>query len=460
MADVHRLPLPPHSVEAEQALLGSLILDAKAWPRVASQIVAADFYRADHRIIFAAIAALQDTRLAVDVVSITELLERLGTLSDAGGLAYIGRLARDTPSAENIETYAGLVRERSSLRRLKTIGEEIAGSACDAGERCAAELTASAQENLHRLQRCARTGKGLIGARQLVGELTDDLDARSAGRSVGLRVGLADFDDLTNGLEPGDLVVIAARPGMGKTALLVSIASLVSQTIVAAVFSAEMPSSQLMRRCVALQAEIPQGLLRRPEKLTRDDWSKIDKAAGTIAQRKLWIDDTGSPSLSHIRAEAIALKSRASIGLVLIDYVQLVRGPGANRYEQLRDVAYGLKALAKELAAPIIVLAQLNRGVESREHKRPHISDLRDSGAIEEAADIVGLLYSEGYYDREFSMPYVLECQIAKNRNGERGQCLWHFDGQYSRVVPLDPGAAANYRRVLTKAQQRASSDL
>jgi replicative DNA helicase len=221
-----------------------------------------------------------------------------------------------------------------------------------------------------------------------------------------------------------------------------------------------MPSSQLMRRCVALQAGIPQGLLRRPEKLTGDDWSKIDKAASTIAQRKLWIDDTGSPSLSHIRAEAISLKSRASIGLVLVDYVQLVRAPGANRYEQLRDVAYGLKALAKELAVPVIVLAQLNRGVEAREHKRPQMSDLRDSGAIEEAADIVGLLYSEGYYDHDFSMPYVLECQIAKNRNGERGQCLWHFDGAYSRVAPLDPGAAANYRRLLTKAHQRASSDL
>jgi replicative DNA helicase len=458
MADVARLPFPPHSVEAEQAVLGSLLISPTAWTRV-SNIEPSDFYRNDHRVIFAAIAAMHGKGHAVDAVTVTDYLERQGTLSETGGLAYLGRLANDTPTAANVETYAAAVRERASLRKLAAIGGKIVAMASDASDRSAAEIAASAQEHLHGLQTRARTGKGLVDARQLVNELTDDLDARAAG-SMGLRIGLADFDELTCGLEPGDLVVIAARPGMGKTALLVSIGSLVSQTIGAAVFSAEMPSSQLMRRCVALQAEIPQGMLRRPEKLTRDDWSKIDKAAGTIAHRKLWIDDTGSPSLAHIRSETIALKARASLGLVLVDYVQLVRAPGKNRYEELRDVAYGFKALAKELAVPIIVLAQLNRGVEAREHKRPHISDLRDSGAIEEAADIVGLLYSEGYYDREFSMPYVLECAIEKNRNGERGQCLWHFDGAYSRVAPLDSGAAINYRRLLTTKHQRSSSDL
>jgi replicative DNA helicase len=459
MADIHRLPLPAHSVEAEQALLGSLLIEPRAWPRISNRIEASDFYRNDHRILFAAIAALCSDRKAIDTVIVADHLEREGTLADAGGLSYIGRLARDTPTAANIESYADAVRERSSLRRLNKIGETIIGLTTDGDGRSAAELIASAQDDLHRLQTSARVGTGLVDARQLVNEFTDDLDARSDG-SIGLRIGLPDFDDLTNGLEPGDLAVMPARPGIGKTALLVSIAGVTSQTTVTAVFSAEMPAQQLMRRCVALQAEIPQGLLRRPEKLTNDDWSKISKAAGTIAQRKLWIDDTGLPSLAHIRSETIALKSRASLGLVLVDYVQLVRAPGSNRYEQLRDVSYGLKALAKELAVPIIVLAQLNRGVEAREHKRPHISDIRDSGAIEEAADIVGLLYSEGYYDREFSMPYVMECAIEKNRNGERGLCLWRFDGAYSRVSPLDTGATAQYRRLLSKPQQRAKADL
>jgi replicative DNA helicase len=457
MADVHRLPTPPHSIEAEQSVLGSVLIDNSVFHLISNRIESSDFYRADHRIIWSAYKALQAEHQAIDAVTVSAYLERKGTLTETGGLAYLGQLGNDTPTTANVETYAGIVRERASLRRLKAIAEETAAQACDAGERSAAELVANAQEDLHRLQTSARTGKGLTDARQLVNEFTDDLDARAAG-AMGLRIGLPDFDELTCGLEPGDLVVIPARPAMGKTALLVSIASTVSQTHGTAVFSAEMPSAQLMRRCVSLQAEIPQGSLRRPAKLTDEDWAKISTAAGVIAQRKLWIDDTGSPSLSHIRSETIALKSRASLGLVMVDYVQLVRAPGANRYEQLRDVAYGLKALAKEIAVPIIVLAQLNRDLEKRDDKRPHISDVRDSGAIEEAADIVGLLYSEGYYDPQFGMPYVLECQIAKNRNGERGQCLWHFSGAYSRVTPLDPGAAANYRRLLSRPQKRASS--
>ncbi len=459
MGKVRRLELPPHSVEAEQALLGSLLIDATAWPRIAPKISAADFYRNDHRVIFAAIATLYGLHQTIDAVTVNEHLERSGAISQTGGLAYIGTLAKDTPSAANIEIYAGVVRERAVLRSLKAIGDRISDAATNPNDRTSAELVASAQESLQSLYSHARPGKGLVNAKQLVSDLTDDLDTRSRG-PIGLKIGLDDFDDLTGGLEGGDLVVIPARPGMGKTALMTSIAGIVSQRSGTAVFSAEMPSQQLMRRCMALQAQIPQGLLRRPERLTVDDWAKIDKAAGVIAQRKLWIDDTALPDLSHIRSETIALKSRASLGLVLVDYVQLVRAPGANRYEQLRDVAYGLKALAKELSVPIIVLAQLNRGIENREHKRPHISDIRDSGAIEEAADIVGLLYSEGYYDREFEMPYVLECAIEKNRNGERGHCLWHFDGAYSRVSQLNAGAAAQYRRLLAKPQRRGAADL
>jgi replicative DNA helicase len=457
MAEVKRLGIPAHDIGAEQSVLGSLLISESAWSvGVLGKLTTDDFYRADHRIIFPAISTLHGKRLAVDYVTVCDYLERQGTIDDAGGPAYIARLAKDTPTADNIETYVAVVRERSLLRRFTNTAGKILRSAADVGERTAGELIAGAQQDLQDLQTSARTGKGLIDARQLIGELTDDLDSRATTAPAGLRLGLPDFDELTCGLESGDLVVIAARPGMGKTALLVSIASTISQSEGVAVFSAEMPAQQLMRRCLALQTEIPQGLLRRPEKLTNEDWSRIATAASTIAQRKLWIDDTGLPRLAHIRAETITLKARAPLGLVLVDYVQLVTAPGSNRYEQLRDVSYGLKALAKELAAPIIVLAQLNRSVESRDQKRPHLSDLRDSGAIEEAADVVGLLYSESYYDREFSMPYVLECSIEKNRNGERGQCLWHFDGAYSRVRPLDSGAASNYRRLLNKPPRSA----
>jgi replicative DNA helicase len=458
MAEIRRLPVPPQSTEAEQAVLGALLIDRTAWARIASRIAAADFFRPDHRIIFGAIARLINDQVAVDVVTVADLLERQGTLVDAGGLAYIATLARDTPTGANVEGYYTAVRERASLRQLRAIGEEIMRRVADA-DGSAGELVADVQEQLQRLQTQARTGKGLISARQLASELIDDLDRRSSGQT-GLSLGLPDFDALTCGLEPGDLVVIAARPGVGKTALLVSVAAHISKDRPTAVFSAEMPAMQLMRRALAAQSNIPQGLLRRAEKLKQEDWQAITPATESLAQRRLWVDDTAAPMLAHIRAECIALNARERLGLVLIDYVQLVRGAGANRYEQLRDVAYGLKALAKDLAVPIIVLAQLNRGVESRERKRPTVSDLRDSGAIEEAADIVGLLYSEGYYDHDFGMPYVLECLVEKNRNGERGVCLWRFDGAHSRVTLLDDGATKEYRTLQARKQQRGGIDL
>lgn len=458
MGDLARLPVALHSIEAEQALIGALLIDGGAWSRIATSIGAADFYRADHRTIFDAVATLNAERKASDVVTVSALLERRGDLADAGGMAYIATLARDTPSSTNIETYAAVVRERSSLRRLREFGEQLQRRIAEA-EGSAAELAADAQEQLQRLQQRARTSKGLTDSRQLVSELIDDLDRRSGG-PTGLSLGLPDFDELTNGLEPGDLVVIAARPGMGKTALLVSIASTVSGATPTAVFSAEMPAMQLMRRALALQSNLSQGLLRRAEKLTDEDWGAISAATGELGLRQLWVDDAGAPTLQHVRSECIALNARHRLGLVLVDYVQLVRGSGGNRYEQLRDVAYGFKTLAKDLAVPIIVLAQLNRGVEAREHKRPNVSDLRDSGAIEEAADIVGLLYQESYYDPHFGMPYVMECAIAKNRNGERGECLWRFQGAQSRVTPLEPGARAQYLQQRAKARRNGADDL
>jgi replicative DNA helicase len=277
----------------------------------------------------------------------------------------------------------------------------------------------------------------------------------------GLSVGLSDFDSLTSGLEPGDLIVIAARPGVGKTALAVTLMLNTSEHAPVAFFSAEMPALQLMRRAVARESSVSQRKLRRAEQLTDSDWSVIADAVGIIARRPIWIDDKPLPSLTHVRAECMLRKAQGGLGLVLIDYIQLVQGRGKNRYEELRDVSYGLKALAKELAVPIVVLAQLNRSVESREQKRPHISDLRDCGAIEEAADIVGLLYSEGYYHPDCSMPYVLECAIAKNRNGERGECLWRFNGDHSRVTVLETGATAQYRHNRAKQHTaRGNEDL
>lgn len=454
---VRALPAPSRSMAAEEAVLGCLLLDARAASRAPGLISAEHFASPAHRAIAAAIVWLASRGRPADTVSVAN---HLGTqLELAGGLAYLSKLARETPTAANVDAYARVVRSHAQLRALAALGTEIERQVAEAHGDDAERLIADVIQRLITLQADARRGPGLVPIEKLMRELVDDLDRRQRER-IGLNIGLADFDALTGGLEPGDLVVFAARPGMGKTSLLVTIAATVARTVPVAVFSAEMPALQLMRRALALVGHIPQNRLRRAATLTDTDWAAIAPAASEVSAMHLAIDDTPLPRLTHIRAESFAVKARQGLGLVLIDFVQLVKGSGANRYEELRDVAYGLKGLAKELGVPIIVLAQLNRGVESRERKRPNLSDLRDSGAIEEAADLVGLLYSEAYYERSFPMPYVLECQVAKNRNGERGQCLWRFSGERSAVEVLDMGAATQYRRMLAEQQRRDVGDV
>lgn len=454
--DPSRSAAPPHSIEAEQALIGSLLIDSTAWAPICSAVSSTDLYRPDHLAIFEAIAALAARGETHDVVTVADRLERTGKLEAVGGLAYLSRLARETPSAANVRAYAQVVRDRAALRSLDSFADELRRMVMDSRGQAADELMAEASRRLLELQTSRRRGKGLVASEHLVRDLIDDLDQRR-DHQKGLHIGLEDFDRITGGLEAGDLVVLAARPGMGKTSLLVTAGAEVAKATPVAIFSAEMPAQQLMRRCVALVGQVSQNRLRRAEQLTDSDWEAIGSAASTVGQLRVWVDDTPAPALTHIRAETFALKARSGLGLVLVDYVQLVQGAGANRYEQLRDVAYGLKALAKDLAVPIVILAQLNRGVEQRDRdKRPRLSDLRDSGAIEEAADIVGLLYAEGYYNPGFEMPDVLECQIAKNRNGERGECLWSFCGEYSLVTVLQEAARAQYRRL--REQQSASN--
>jgi replicative DNA helicase len=456
MGDVSRLRIPPHSVEAEQALLGAVLIEPAAWSRAA--VKASDFFRADHRVIFEAAAKVVAKRQPTDGVTVMTQLHADGQLEAAGGADYIAQLIEQTSSAANIAAYAQIIREKSSLRRLQQVASDAVAGVFESG-RTAEQQVGDAMQALLGLAESSRTGRGLVGVSDLVSALMDDLDRRLAGER-GLSVGLSDFDAISNGLEPGDLVVIAGRPGMGKTALLVSIASHVSRDAGVAIFSAEMSSQQLLRRCVSLVGSVEQGKLRKADELQDAEWESIGQAAELLAARRLWIDDTPSPSLNHVRSQVLALKSRAPLGLVMIDYVQLIQGTGNNRYEQLRDVAYGLKALAKEAGAPVILLAQLNRGVESRDHKRGRLSDLRDSGAIEEAADIVGMLYSEGYYNPDFGMPYVLECAIEKNRNGERGECLWHFAGAFSRVGVLQAGAREHYRTQRAQMRKPVGDDL
>jgi replicative DNA helicase len=456
MGAVSALPIPPHSVDAEQALLGAILIDPRAFSRVAIQ--PEDFYRAEHGLIFSAMAEIVPRGMP-DAVMVANVLRHRGQLEAVGGVEYLAQLHSEATSAANIQAYARIVLEKRTERRLREVGAGIVGRA-EAGQQKPDEQIGEAMRELLAIAETARAGKGLVTAKELVRELLDDLDRRRDG-AQGLSVGLPDFDALSNGLEAGDLVVIAGRPGMGKTALLVSIAAHVSKSAGVAVFSAEMSSQQLMRRCVSLLGSVSQGRLRRASEIQDADWDAIGAATGQLAERRLWIDDKPLPTLNHVRSEVLSLKAKAGLGLVLVDYVQLIQGAGANRYEQLRDVAYGLKGLAKEAGVPVILLAQLNRGVETRgENKRGRLSDLRDSGAIEEAADIVGMLYSEGYYDPGHSMAYVLECAIEKNRNGERGECLWYFAGEFSRVATLQDGAREQYRKMRNAARKPQGDDL
>lgn len=455
-ASVSRVPLPPHSVEAEQSLIGAVMLEPKAWARVANRVATADFYRADHRAIWDAICETLGDGLATDTTTLAAHLECDGRLSAAGGRDYLGRLVEDVPSAANIESYARIVRDRAIKRRIGECGHKVAQLMYS--EDGAPEALLEASRLIGDLHGTARVGRGLVEARKLVSNLLDDLERKRAGER-GLSVGLDDFDYLTFGLEAGDLVVLAGRPGMGKTATLVSMADYASRSTGVAVFSAEMPAQQLLRRSTSLISGIPQSKLRRPDNLDFADWDAIGHATTTLTERRLWIDDTAAPSLDHVRGEVLALATRAPVGLVMVDYVQLVTGEGANRYEELRTVAYGLKALAKEAACPVVLLAQLNRSVDGRDNKRPRLADLRDSGAIEEAADIVGLLYCEGYYDREFLVPDVLECAVEKNRNGERGLCLWKFSGETSRLRLLEEHERSHYRQLIEKQRRRGGKD-
>lgn len=451
---------PPRSLVAEENTLGALLSDSRAWPRIAGKLHAQDFSRPDHVLIFDAIEKLSSKGGVADSVTVTDYLKRHDQLEAAGGFAYLAKLQRETVSTSAVEQYAQVVAGKAFDRRFAEFGRVVNEMALTETGESREEKLAAAQRLLMNLHGQIRTGGGPVSSRDLIVELIDDLDRRREAPS-GISTGVADLDYLTSGLEPGDLIVIGARPGMGKTALAVTLTTNISATHGVLVFSAEMPSMQIMRRVLAKEASVSQKRLRRAEQLTDDDWVAMTPAIATIAERKFWVDDKALPSLEYIRAESFMLKAKHGLGLVIVDYVQLVKTGGRNRYEELRDISYGLKALAKELAIPVIVLAQLNRSVESREDKHPNMSDLRDSGAIEEAADIVALLYREGYYDPEFGMPYVLECAVEKNRNGDRGTCYWRFNGEHSRITQLDSGARAQYlHNIAAKKRPRGDNPL
>jgi replicative DNA helicase len=446
---IAQLRIPPHSIEAESSVLGGLLLDNAAWDRIADLLVDADFYRYEHRTIFAAIASLVNASRPADVITVYEQLQSLGKADEVGGLAYLNGLAQFVPGAGNIRRYAEIVRERAILRKLVTASDEIATNAFNPKGRPVAQILDEAEQKIFHIgEEGSRMKQGFQAMPQLVVQLLDRVQemADNPADITGVPTGFYDFDRMTSGMQAGDLIVLAARPSMGKTALAINIAEHVAleEGLPVAVFSMEMGASQLAIRIVGSIGRIDQGRLRTG-KLTDEEWPRLTEAIERLRNVSLHIDETPGLTPSELRANARRLARQCGrLGLIVVDYLQLMSGSGSdsseNRATELGEISRGLKMLAKELQCPVIALSQLNRSVETRTDKRPMMSDLRESGAIEQDADVILFIYRDDYYNKDSKEPGVAEVIIGKQRNGPTGTVKLTFLKPLTRFESMPQG--------------------
>ncbi len=451
--EVARLRVPPHSVEAEQSVLGGLLLDNMAWDRAGDLLTDSDFYRYEHRLIYAAIGALIAGSKPADVITVFEQLQGLGKAQDCGGLAYLNALAQSVPSAANMRRYAEIVRERSILRKLIAASDEIATNAFNPQGRAVSSVLDEAESKIFQIgEEGSRQKQGFQSIDKLVVSLIDrvqELHDNGAEEVTGVRTGFYDLDRMTAGLQKGDLIVLAARPSMGKTAFALNIAEhvAVQEGLPVLVFSMEMGASQLALRLVGSLGRINQQNLRTG-RLDSGEWERLTDSVEKLSQVQLHIDETAGLTSSELRARARRMARQfGTLGLIVIDYLQLMNGSGGheeNRATVLGEISRGLKALAKELQCPVIALSQLNRSVESRQDKRPMMSDLRESGAIEQDADIIMFIYRDDYYDKNSKKPGQAEIIIAKQRNGPVGEVNLTFLKPLTRFDNLAPGSGSD----------------
>ena len=454
--EVARLRVPPHSVEAEQSVLGGLLIDNLAWDRAADILTESDFYRHEHRLVFGAIGTLVAAGKPADVITVFEQLQSLGRAEDGGGLAYLNALAQSVPSAANIRRYAEIVRERAVLRKLISASDEIATSAFNPQGRPVPQILDEAESRILKIgEEGARHRQGFQGIDKLVVALLDrvnELSENGAEEVTGVRSGFYDLDRMTAGLQRGDLLVLAARPSMGKTALALNIAEHVAvhEELPVVVFSMEMGASQLALRMVGSLGRIDQQHLRTGA-LRDDEWERLAEAVDRLGRVQVYIDETPALNAAELRARArrMARQFGGTLGLVVVDYLQLMSGSSGsdeNRATELGEISRGLKALAKELQCPVMALSQLNRSVESRNDKRPLMSDLRESGAIEQDADVIMFIYRDEYYTKEACKePGVAELIIAKQRNGPVGTVKLTFLKPLTRFDNLAAGGVGEY---------------
>ena len=450
--EVARLRVPPHSVEAEQSVLGGLLLDNSAWDRAGDLLTASDFYRYEHKAIYAAVGALVTASKPADVITVYEQLQGHGKAEECGGIAYLNALAQSVPSAANLRRYAEIVRERAVLRKLIEASDEIATNAFNPQGRAVSQILDEAEGRIFKIgEEGSRTRQGFQSMDQLVVQLIDrvtELHENGAEEVTGIRTGFHDLDRMTAGLQAGDLIVLAARPSMGKTAFALNIAEnvAVNEGLPVAVFSMEMGASQLALRMVGSLGRINQSNLRTG-KLGDDEWGRLSEAVDKLKSANLFIDETAALNSAELRARARRqARQCGKLGLVVVDYLQLMSGSSSgdeNRATEIGEISRGLKALAKELQCPVIALSQLNRSVESRPDKRPMMSDLRESGAIEQDADIIMFIYRDDYYNKDSKEPGVAEIGIAKQRNGPTGVVKLTFLKPLTRFESLAMGSEA-----------------
>jgi len=442
---VNKLKLPPHSLEAEQSVLGGLLLDNDAWERISDNLVAEDFYRKEHRLIFRAQTYLANNGRAMDVVTLYEFLEQEGEAEEIGGLAYIADLAKNTPSAANIVAYANIVRERAVLREMISVSNEIADAAYFPKGRNSDELLDLAEAKVFKIaEQREQKDAGLKLASTFIDETVDRVQfaVDSKGGLTGLSCGFTDLDEKTNGLQNSDLIIVAGRPAMGKTTFAMNIAehASVHGDKPVLVFSMEMPANQLLMRSFASIGGIDATRLRSGA-LDDRDWDNLAVASNILKNNcKMFIDDSAGLSPSEVRSRSRRIvREHGEVGLIVIDYLQLMVVPGMseNRTQEISEISRSLKALAKELNVPVIALSQLNRSLEQRSDRRPVMSDLRESGAIEQDADIIAFVYRDEVYNAETEDKGVAEIIIGKQRNGPIGTVRLAFQGHFNRFVNL-----------------------
>jgi len=432
------MKVPPHSVEAEQSVLGGLMLDNRAWDQVVDRLRESDFYKYEHRLIFKAVGHLVEQSKPVDVLTISETLRERRELDQAGGEVYLFELTNNTPSAANIVAYADIVRERSILRQLLAAANDIANDAFHAQGRSVTELLDAAERRVFSISEQGARNTGPVNIKDFLAKTMDRIDTlfHSNNPITGIPTGYHDLDEKTSGLQSSDLVIIAGRPSMGKTGLAMNIAEHVAikSRMPVLIFSMEMPGEAIVMRLLSSLCRIDQ-LRIRTGKLADEDWPRISSTVSMLSDAPLFIDDTPALSPAEMRARARRIaKEHGQLGLIVVDYLQLMQVPGhnENRTAEISEISRSLKSLAKELKVPVVALSQLNRGLEQRADKRPVMSDLRESGAIEQDADLIVFIYRDEVYNENSPDKGTAEIIIAKQRNGPIGKVRLTFLGQFT----------------------------